>query len=272
MPDARISKRIRKLLPDYEPEISIRDRDYLIAIDETGNEDFRGSSLFGFAGVAGFGSELRRASVQWGRMKTRHFGSEESPLHASGEKMKPSQVSAVGDFFQASPLKRFAYLLDSPGIQIGAYDAITYLIPYLREELMRHIADLPKVPERVAVGFELSDRVTPKLMDQLPGIELSIDDLPVEVFYFFTPKWEGSAVLEMADQVAHRAQRQHKELRSSSGLLPEFMSVFPERSSKALYRMMELKKVEATDGSWKVELLDNGGVRISGVSGRSGLL
>jgi hypothetical protein len=82
-------------------------RTLCVAIDETGNEDFKSeAALFGIAGVMGFGLQMSRAEGQWRRMKALHFGGADKPMHASGRKFSCNQIKAISGFFERSRLAR----------------------------------------------------------------------------------------------------------------------------------------------------------------------
>jgi hypothetical protein len=232
----------------------------LIAMDESGHEEFKGIDYFGFGGVAGFGPTLCRADRSWIRLRNRRFGVDH-PMHASGPKMSPEQVDAISDFFRTSRIPRFAFLLTAPPIDLGR-DGLGLLGPMLFQELLDFIERLPQLPEEIVLAFENSERLLPKLMAAVPSIEIETHDgrqIPVKLLV--TPKSAGSPVMQMADHVIWRAQRARRHL-SNAPIEPWFSDVFP-RPPAAWSRYLELSVGSIRAGDKKLEFLPGGRVRVS---------
>ncbi|MDP3404470.1 MAG: hypothetical protein Q8S03_07250 [Brevundimonas sp.] len=228
-------------LPEWNPVITARS--YWICLDESGLETFQGNQpRFGFAGVAGFGTELRRARSAWRRLKRNVFGNEDAPMHGSGEKMSQHQLDAITTFFRDSRVKRFGFMADAPPIVSWKVDGLAMLRELMLQQLAAHLESLPKRPDYVVLLFESSERLSPKLDGLIPGIE--IDGEPLDFRVAFATKSQGNEWLEMADQVAHRLQRQHR-LGYDGTTLAEFRAVFPDPAVKhAELTLVRLDKVE----------------------------
>lgn len=114
-------------------------RSYRIYVDETGLETWQGHALFGFAGVAGFGTEILRADRAWRRMKREHFGGEDIALHASRDVLMDTQHEAISNFFRTSRLRRFSYICEAPPLALPGIDALKAMRDFLVNEVVDHV-------------------------------------------------------------------------------------------------------------------------------------
>ncbi|WP_309603974.1 hypothetical protein [Phenylobacterium sp.] len=227
---------------------------YRIYVDETGLETWRGHSLFGFAGVAGYGPEILRVDRAWKRLKRDHFGGEEARLHASRDVLTAEQQLAIDAFFSTTRLRRFAYICEAPPMALPGVDALKAMRGMLVKEVVDHISSLPKIPDDIAIVFETSERLSPQIMDIFPGLAFTVDapDLPRplkrQVVTAFTDKKVGVATLEMADQVAYQAQREHRRGIPIADPGPAFRSVFPDpRPPYAKFMLMRIASAAYAD-------------------------
>lgn len=227
----------------------IRNGTFAVFVDETGHEEFKADGrLFGFAGVAGYGAELVRSQRKWRAMKAAHFGGATEKLHASGPMMSREQLDAISQFFAETRIGRFAYVLEEPPIELPG-NALTMLRDFLGERLLDSLDTLTTTPTDIVICFEQSNRLLPKLLEAVPGIKVSIEDKDIPCTLLITPKDAGSEHLEMADQVAHRAQRQFRE--KSGSVYPEFEAVFPASKPRhARYGAMRIASVQR--GEWEI--------------------
>jgi hypothetical protein len=210
-------------------------RSYRIYVDETGLETWQGHALFGFAGVAGFGGEILRADRAWKRMKSEHFGGEDVALHASRDVLTDAQQEAISNFFRTSRLRRFSYICEAPPLALPGMDALKAMRGFLVNEVVDHVAQLPKVPDDIAIVFETSERLSPKIMETFPGLSFTVeapgdvaDGVERQIVTGFTDKAIGLATLEMADQIAYRAQREVRRTLPITNPVPAFQAVFPD--------------------------------------------
>lgn len=241
-------------LQDGDAEIGRRT--LCVVIDETGHEEFMSKGrFFAIGGIAGFGTELERANRQWRSMKARSFGGADEPLHASGKMLSRQQIDEISSFFTTSRLGRFVYILKQPPVMPGQMNALNILRPILLEELGKAVVDMPTLPSDILLTIERSERLLPKILAAFPPLSVTIDGAPIPMAGLFTPKIPPQPYLEMADQVAWRAQRQYKEYNPKRELMPEFASVFPKGAPHARYR--EIKVASMSGGSnpkWSVEI------------------
>jgi len=214
-------------------DVPIDARTLVVALDETGQEEFKNVDLFGLSGVAGFGIQLMRAERRWRHMKRDHFGGEGQVLHGSGRKMTQAQLDAIGRFFATSHLPRFAFLMAKPDNMPAEYNALHALRGFLIEQLVRFVGDRDVLPDNIVIVVERSQRLEPKLKEVFPGLKLEVDGKEIPILAVLEEKGSGWAPLEMADQVSHRAQRQ---FRFSGQERPEwFEAVFPRGAPYACY-------------------------------------
>jgi hypothetical protein len=163
-------------------------------------------------------------------------------MHGSGEKMSQHQLDAITTFFRDSRVKRFGFMADAPTIVSWGVDGLAMLREQMLQQLAEHLASLPKRPEYVVLLFESSERLSPKLDGLIPGIK--IDGEPLDLRVAFATKGQGNEWLDMADQVAHRLQRQHR-LGYDSTTLTEFQAVFPDPAvDHAKLTLVQLAEVE----------------------------
>ncbi|MEW6018618.1 MAG: hypothetical protein AB1760_11150 [Pseudomonadota bacterium] len=245
-------------------------RSYRIYVDETGLETWQGHTLFGFAGVAGFGSEIFRADRSWKQMKREHFGKAELPLHASRDALTDKQIDAISTFFSTGFLRRFAYICLAPPLALPGLDALRAMQDFLLNELMDHILQLPKLPIDVAVVFEASDRLSPKIMESFPGLSFTVeapgeadDGAERHIVRGFADKSLGLAALEMADQIAYRAQREVRRALPITDPTPEFLAIFPKnRTPHARFVIMDVTEVKYESSGVSYTFREPGKVRL----------
>jgi len=182
-------------------------------------------------------------------------------MHASGPKMSPDQVEAISAFFRTTRIPRFAFLLAAPPIDLSK-DGLELLAPILFQELLDFIERLPQLPEEIVLAFEHSERLLPKLVAAVPGIEVETHDgRQIPVKGLFTPKSAGSPSMQMADHVLWRAQRGRRDL-FRGPIEPWFSDVFP-RPSTVWSKYEELRVGSVSARGKKLEFLPGGGVRVS---------
>jgi hypothetical protein len=250
-------------------ELRHEDADYgrrtlSLFLDESGHEEFKADQrTFAFGGIAGFSPQVEHALKLWRRMKGEHFGDADVPLHASGKMMTRPQIDAISQFFMRSRLPRFAFIIKRPPIFPPNVDALKLLRPILGEELMQMVGNLPTLPSDILICLEHSERLEPKIMATVPGLSLQVDEEEIPVAGLFTPKLPSNPMLEMADQITWRAQRQFREWASRRHLMPEFVSVFPEGASHAVYREMQVATLSGgEEPRWKLSFTEDDRVSV----------
>jgi hypothetical protein len=156
-------------------------RTLCLILDETGQEEFKNTQVFGIGGVAGFGIELMRAERRWRRMRQDYFQGEGKPLHGSGKKMTEEQLRAVSTFFKCSRLPRFAFLLRKPDNMPAGLNALHFLRPFLMEQFVQFVGDRDRPPEEIIIVFERSQRLEPKLRQVFPGMTMEVDGKAIKI-------------------------------------------------------------------------------------------
>jgi len=223
-------------------------RTLCVAIDETGDEEFKSRErFFAIGGVAGLGVELLRAEQQWQKMKSLSFGGPDMPIHASDKILSREKLDAISEFFKKSRLVRFVYIIRRPPVMPPSINALHILRPMLLEELARAVGDMPVLPDDIVISIEASERLSPKIIGAFPPMSMTVDGRRIPMVGLFTPKLPPKPLLEMADQVAWRAQRQYKEYNPKDEIMPEFVSVFPRNLPHARYK--EIRVASISSGS-----------------------
>jgi hypothetical protein len=247
-----------------EADADVGRRTLCLFMDETGHEEFKSDQrFFAIGGIAGFTPQVEHASRLWRQMKAKHFGGAEMPLHASGKMITRSQIDAVTEFFKRSRLPRFAFIIKRPPVLPSNINALKLLHPLMAEELARMIGDLPTLPSDVLICLEHSERLMPKIIEAMPGVSLQIDDTDVPVVGLFTRKEPPEPLLEMADQLTWRAQRQYKDQAPGKELMPEFVAVFPEGAAYAIYRELRVGTMSGgEEPQWQLSFAEDDRVRV----------
>lgn len=230
----------------------IQRRSLCIITDEAGHETFKSEGFFTIAGVIGFTPEILRAGLQWNRMKERHFGGADQPVHASGPMMSRVQIDAISHFFEKSHLARFAYIIKQPPVLLPELNAVNILRPMLLDDVVKVIGNMEILPEDIMFAMEYSERLAPIITEFFPFALLECTDesgqeISIQIQKVLTPKKPPNPHLEMADHVAWRAQRQYKVHNPNGTLMDEFISVFPEGAKHAQYRENRIGQISRGD-------------------------
>ena len=117
----------------------------------------------------------------------------------------------------------------------------------MTEELARMIGDLPTLPSDVLVCLEHAERLMPKIIEAMPGVSLEIGGTEVPVVGLFTRQQASEPLLEIADQLTWRAERQYKDQATGQERTPEFIAVFPEGAPYAIYRELRVGTMSGVD-------------------------
>ena len=240
-------------------EAEVGRRTLCLFMDETGHDEFKSDQrFFAIGGIAGFGTQIEHASRLWRQMKAKHFGGADTPLHASGKMMTRPQIDAVSEFFGRSKLPRFVFVIKRPPVLPSYVNALRLLHPVMVEELARMIGDLPTLPSDVLICLEETELLTPKIIEAMPGISLDIDGTDVPVVGIFIRKGSSEPLLEIADQITWRTQRQYKDRIPGKDLLPEFAAVFPDGAPYAIYRQLRIATTSSREESrWQLNFTDD---------------
>jgi hypothetical protein len=234
-------------------------RTLCLFMDETGHDEFKsGQRFFAIGGIAGFGPQVEHATKLWREMKVKHFGDADTPLHASGQTMSGRQIGAVSKFFARSKLPRFVFIIKRPPVLPSYVNALKLLHPIMVDELARMIGDLPTLPSNVLICLKHTELLTPKIIEAMPAIVLEIHGTEVPVAGIFIHEGTSEPLLEMADHLAWRAQRQYKDQAPRKELMPEFVAVFPKGAAYAIYRELRLGKMSSGEElQWRVTFTDD---------------
>ncbi len=168
-------------------------------------------------------------------MKREHFGGEHVALHASRDRLTGAQEEAIANFFRASQLRRFSYICEAPPLTLPGVDALNAMRGFLMEEVVDHVCQLPKLPEDLAIVFETSQRLSPKIIETFPGLAFTLDEsgheedgVERQVVTAFVDKAVGLPTLEMADQVAYYVQREVRRGLPIVDPATTFQAIFPD--------------------------------------------
>jgi hypothetical protein len=100
--------------------------------------------------------------------------------------------------------------------------------------------------------------LTPKIIEAMPAISLEIHGTEVPVAGIFIHEGTSEPLLEMADHLSWRAQRQYKDQAPGKELMPEFVAMFPKGAPYAIYRELRLGKMGGGDElRWQLSFTDD---------------
>jgi len=231
-------------------------RTLCLFMDEAGHDEFQsGQRFFAIGGIAGFGPQVEHATKLWRELKSRHFGNADAPLRASWKMTRP-QIEAISDYFARSKLPRFVFAIKRPPMFPSSIKVLRLLHPIMVDELARMIGELPTLPSNVLICLEHTELLSPKIIEAMPAISLEVHDNQVPVVGIFIHKGSSEPLLEMADQLTWRAQRQYMDRGPATELMPEFSAAFPEGVPYAIQRELRLAKATAAEG-WRLAFTDD---------------
>jgi uncharacterized protein DUF3800 len=198
-------------------------------IDDTGHEllDDPVQKVFGLGGCSVMGGALDALVRQpWREIRRTVLGSPDAPLHAAEIKNPTKdQIDAVTGFFRRQPVGRFGAICS---VQTKLDADLTPLWT-VAELLKRRIADIAKWQpfDSVAVIFEHSERLAPKIEQVFGSFELALDGKSVPLELCWMPKSAHEPALEVADFLANAigAEVRHR-LTGRPGFAKNFEAFF----------------------------------------------
>lgn len=185
--------------------IDLPDRTLVIAVDDTGNENFPPTHrCFGLGGVACLAKDYGvLIDDPWQALKRKHFNPDAGLHAASLRNASAEQMGAIGKFFEENYFIRFALTVADTVENPEKFD----LAKVLCGLLLQRIADMANQtqPTQVFLILESSERLNAKLLWSLVGSTISngITQSSIQVGYL--PKSANSPLLEVADFVIHAA-------------------------------------------------------------------
>jgi hypothetical protein len=211
------------------PIVKVHPEGLLFFVDDSGHEEFADPKypVYALGGCAVLAAEVNSTLREpWRRLKARHFGGAQVPLHAS-ELRNPTteQMEALNAFFRAQAFGRFAVAMTNlTGLPVD-----TKPIELMPEILRRRYEDvgakLAPRPKEVAFIHEASERGNPLLQRYFGTTDVTVDGNPIPVHHLLMHK--GDEALEIADFVVHTAGRQARlGMRSGKPLRKDFVAIF----------------------------------------------
>lgn len=181
----------------------------LVAIDETGHEDFAPTHrVFGVGGCACLVKHMGQlVDDPWRSMKAALFGGEDVKLHAADlRKPTHSQLNGLEIFFTSYGFFRFGVMVSDTVKD----DTNHGLIKLVGRMVLDRIADIAghAHPVDVVIITESSDRTGRELMVELSGYRMGNGTIDFQPRVFTLPKSAGWSMLQVADFVMHAAQGQ----------------------------------------------------------------
>jgi hypothetical protein len=135
-----------------------------------------------------------------------------------------------------------------------SFKALHLLQGTLGEDLARAVGEMATPPDEIAISIEMSERLLPKIVSAFRFKSLTVDGTIIPIVGMFTPKIPPQPLLEMADQVAWRTQRQYKEYNPQHRLMPEFTAVFPRGAHTLDTDSLSVASISGgSDPKWRID-------------------
>lgn len=153
--------------------LTIRPNDLLVYFDETGDEALKDPHypIFGIGGCAVAGDRyIQDIEAPWTAIKTKHFGSADTPLHAANLDMNNTAgIAALGNFFQSGCFARFATVFTDRTI-VSPPDTPVYraMALAIRQQIEHLISG--RMFYRFVMVFESSSRGNPFVAEHFSDI------------------------------------------------------------------------------------------------------
>jgi len=215
--------------------VVLRPTDLLVAIDETGIEDFSDPQypLFGLGGCAVYaGLYLDALCLPWLKLKKQYFGSGDTPLHAADlhGNQRIEAAAAIGEFFRHNGFFRLAAITTATTVSDGVIDPYTAVAM----QLMGQLAVIQRIApfDRVVFIFEGSQRTDGLAARVFQSFEMTYEvegtTKKVELIYWRGTKALNYSALEVADFIMHAAGTAVRASRSGTKYMDrkDFAAVF----------------------------------------------
>ncbi len=233
------------LLEHDEGIIRLGENTLVVALDDTGNEEFQDPNhrVFGLGGCAFMVRDYPRLIEQpRNYMCDRFFPDQERPMHASDISFTPEQMAALKHFFENFQFFRLATTVSDKTIITVA----NTLIDVVGASLLSRIAEVGKWAEfgRLFILFEASDRIEAKVLTSLSGRTVHRNNAQIEIELAVMPKAACAPALEVADFIIHTAGAQTRERnKGREDARADFEIIFCNVDAR-LTSFMEITKVQ----------------------------
>jgi hypothetical protein len=182
----------------------------VIAIDDTGHEEFKDSNyqVFGLGGCAFLVRDYQRLIEKpWNYMCKRFFPEIERPMHAAKlSSLSQEQLDALKHFFEKFEFFRIAATASIKSVK----EVDSSFIELVGASLLQRICDIGKWADfdRVVIIFEESERIEMKVIQSLSGKKIKRNESEIKIELGLIPKSASVPALEVADFIIHTAGAQ----------------------------------------------------------------
>ncbi len=191
-------------------EIRLPETTFVVAIDDTGHEEFKDPNyqVFGIGGCAFLVKDYERLIEKpWNYMCHHFFPSINRPMHAAElRSLSQKQLGAFKHFFENFQFFRLAVTASVKSRK----DIENGFIEIVGATLLQRICDAGRWAEfdRILILFEESERVEMKVLQSLSGKKIKQNLREIEIQLGLIPKSSSVPAMEVADVIIHTAGAQ----------------------------------------------------------------
>jgi hypothetical protein len=227
-------------LGHIDGETRLRSDTLVIALDDTGHEEFRDEKfqVFGIGGCAFLVADYKEMIASpWEDLFRRSFPNLQRPVHSSTNlrNLESQQMLEINNFFRDGKFFRLAATVNSAAERNVSAD----YIEIISTSLLQRVASIAgRVKFRdIAVLVEASDRLDVRLINALSQWNISSNGILQNINIFRAPKTLSIPAIEVADVIVHAAGGYSRKLLQGSKVTPKnFEAIFrPSDSTLVSY-------------------------------------
>lgn len=197
---------VKLILNTDKGAIQINEDTFVVALDETGHEEFKDPNyqVFGIGGCAFMARDYQRLiETPWNFVCSRFFPDQERPMHASEMTFSKEQIGALNHFFKNFPFFRVATTVSINTCNETEYNYIDIIGRSILERI-NHVAKYTDF-KRLIIIYESSERIEHKVLSSLSRYKITEDDIDISIELGLMPKSLCFSALEVADFIIHTA-------------------------------------------------------------------